>query len=107
MSQEPYQPEGITREQVDTSSGLILLDFGANWCPHCQRIDHDRKAWLSSHPTVKHIGVADGKGLPLGRSFTVKLWPSLILIRDGKEIARVVRPTSEADFAPLSEALSN
>jgi thioredoxin 1 len=35
---------------------------------------------------------ADGAGRRLGRSFLVKLWPTLIFLRDGKEIARLVRP---------------
>jgi thioredoxin 1 len=37
--------------------------------------------------------VEDGPGRPLGRSFKVKLWPTLIFLRDGAEVARVVRPT--------------
>jgi thioredoxin 1 len=40
--------------------------------------------------------VEDGQGRPLGRSFRVKLWPTLIFLRDGKEIARLVRPASAA-----------
>lgn len=49
--------------------------------------------------------IEDGRGRPLGRSFKVKLWSSLILLRDGVEIARVVRPRSATDLAPLAEAL--
>ncbi|MCA1715096.1 MAG: thioredoxin family protein, partial [Gammaproteobacteria bacterium] len=33
-------------------------------------------------------------GRPLGRSFRVKLWPTLVFLRDGVELARVVRPAS-------------
>jgi thioredoxin 1 len=39
----------------------------------------------------------------LGRSFRVKLWPTLIFLRDGAEIARVVRP---ADVASITSALA-
>ena len=42
---------------------------------------------------ARHVKVADGKGKPLGRSFTVKLWPTLVFLKDGKEVARAVRPT--------------
>jgi thioredoxin 1 len=45
---------------------------------------------------VKHVKIGDGKGKPLGRSFTVKLWPTLIVLKDGREVARVVRPTDSA-----------
>lgn len=46
-----------------------------------------------------------GKGRPLGRSFAVKLWPTVILLRDGQEIARAVRPHERDDLAPLIDAL--
>ena len=47
----------------------------------------------------------DGRGSPLGRSFRVKLWPTLVLMRDGVEVARVVRPRGTADIEPLAVAL--
>lgn len=50
-------------------------------------------AALSEHPEVPVVWVEDGKGRPLGRSFRVKLWPTLIFLQDGAEVARVVRPT--------------
>ncbi|MGL4693346.1 MAG: thioredoxin family protein, partial [Stenotrophomonas maltophilia] len=52
-----------------------------------------------------HVKVEDGKGRPLGRSFAVKLWPTVILLRDGQEIARAVRPHEREDLAPLIDAL--
>jgi thioredoxin 1 len=45
--------------------------------------------------------VEDGKGKPLGRSFRVKLWPTLVLIQKGREVGRVVRPNSEADIEAI------
>ncbi|SET28005.1 thioredoxin 1 [Nitrosospira multiformis] len=41
---------------------------------------------------MRHIRIEDGKGRRLGRSFGVKLWPTLIFLKDGKEMARLVRP---------------
>jgi len=41
---------------------------------------------------VRHLKIEDGPGRPLGRSFRVKLWPTLVFLRDGVEVARVVRP---------------
>jgi thioredoxin 1 len=49
-------------------------------------------ALLEEHPGVRHIKVEDGKGKPLGRSFRVKLWPTLVFLRDGQVVARAVRP---------------
>jgi thioredoxin 1 len=41
---------------------------------------------------VRHLKVADASRRRLGRSFGVKLWPTLVLLSDGKEVARLVRP---------------
>jgi thioredoxin 1 len=37
--------------------------------------------------------VEDGKGKPLGRSFQVKLWPTLVFMRDGKVVQQTARPS--------------
>ena len=49
-------------------------------------------ALLNKYPRVLHIKVEDGKGKPLGRSFRVKLWPTLVFLSNGEEKARLVRP---------------
>jgi thioredoxin 1 len=49
-------------------------------------------ALLQKYPQVRHLNVEDGKGRPLGRSFRVKLWPTLVFLRDGKVLAQAVRP---------------
>jgi thioredoxin 1 len=47
---------------------------------------------LNDHPGVQHIKIADASGRRLGRSFRVKLWPTLVFLRGGEEVARLVRP---------------
>ena len=60
-------------------------------------------AVLASHPQWRHIKIEDGPGRRLGRSFGVKLWPTLIFLRHGREQARLVRPT---DAAAIEQALA-
>lgn len=84
-----------SREEVDRTTGPVLLEFGANWCPHCQVIQPTLDALLVKNPGVKHVVVEDGPGKPLGRSFQVKLWPTLVFMSDGQVINRLVRPSSE------------
>ena len=91
LAQEP------ARAEVDALPGLVLLEFGAPWCPHCQRVQASLQTALATRPDVRHIKVEDGSGLPLGRSFRIKLWPTLVLMRDGHEIARAMRPTTVAE----------
>jgi thioredoxin 1 len=41
------------------------------------------------------LKIEDGKGKPLGRSFRVKLWPTLVFLRDGRVVQQVARPSPE------------
>lgn len=101
---EPLYPAGLgpTREEIDATRGLVLLDFGENWCEHCQAAQPHVAAALADRPDITHIKVIDGKGKPLGRSFRVKLWPTLILLKNGVEVGRVVRPTSVDEVKSLA-----
>lgn len=92
-----YDKPEPARDEVEKWPGPAILEFGASWCPHCQAAQPAIAAALDDHPDVKHVKVADGKGKPLGRSFQVKLWPTLVFLKDGKEIARAVRPTTEQE----------
>jgi thioredoxin 1 len=88
----------LTRDQVDALPGATLLEFGTDWCGFCQAARPLIDQLLAEQPTLRHIKVADGKGRRLGRSFGVKLWPSLIMMQDGSEVARVVRPRSVGEL---------
>lgn len=94
-----------TRAALEAGTGWQLLEFGVPWCPHCITAQPALKEW-SRGQDIAHLKIEDGKGRPAGRAFTVKLWPTLILLRDGSEVARVVRPTALADLAALSAALT-
>jgi thioredoxin 1 len=89
-----YQNPGPSREDVDAEPGALLLEFGTEWCGHCQAATPAVREALAEHPLVRHLVVEDGPGRRLGRSFGVKLWPTLILLKDGVEVARLVRPTT-------------
>ena len=103
--QSTYRPEAPERSEVDATSGLLLLEFGANWCGHCQAAQPAIQSVLAKHPDLNHRKIEDGPGRPLGRSFRVKLWPTLILLKDGQEVARVIRPSDAADLALLFDGL--
>ena len=102
--QSTYRPEAPERSEVDVIPGLLLLEFGANWCGHCQAAQPAIQSVLAKHPDLDHRKIEDGPGRRLGRSFRVKLWPTLILLRDGQEIARTVRPATVDDIRTLFQA---
>jgi thioredoxin 1 len=95
------------RAEIDAGSGAVLLEFGSPTCGYCrtaqpliEQMLREQKS--GAQAAVRHLKIADGPGKPLGRSFGVKLWPTLVFLRDGKELARSVRPR---ELAPMLGAL--
>ena len=100
-SSKPYVESATSLDQVLMSQGVLLLEFGTNWCRHCKAAAEGINKALQTQGHLPHIKEEDGPGKKLGRHFKVKLWPTLILLQDGKELGRVVRPTSQDDVLPL------
>lgn len=82
--------------------GPVVLEFGTGWCGFCRGAQPLIEQVLDEYPQVQHVKIEDGPGRPLGRSFKVKLWPTLVFLRDGQIQAQIVRPT---DTQALSDAL--
>lgn len=103
----PYlsEIEAPSRTDVDALRGLTLLEFGTEWCGHCRAAQPAVAEALAQQPQWQHLKVEDGSGRALGRSFRVKLWPTLIVLRDGQELARLVRPTAAADIVAALTAV--
>lgn len=92
-----------TCAEIEALAGPTVLEFGATWCGHCQAAQPLIAQAFAGQPHLRHITIEDGKGRRLGRSFTVKLWPTLIFLKDGVEVTRLVRPT---DAALITDALN-
>ena len=87
-----YSTKHPDRAEVDRLPGATVVEFGTPWCGHCARAQPLIAAALADHAGLRHIKVEDGPGRKLGRSYRVKLWPTLIFLMDGEEVGRVVRP---------------
>jgi thioredoxin 1 len=99
----PYAVDQPARADIDALAGATVLEFGTDWCGFCRAAQPLIEAAFSGHPSLRHLKVEDGPGRALGRSFRVKLWPTLVFLRDGQEVARLVRP---GDRAAIAEALT-
>jgi len=91
------------REEIDALEGATVVEFGAAHCGHCRAAQPLIAEAFARHPGVRHIKIEDGPGRRLGRSFRVKLWPTLVFLCQGREVARLVRP---ADAGVIEQALS-
>jgi thioredoxin 1 len=90
---QPYLTEQPLRVDIDAMPGAMVLDFGTNWCSVCNAAQPLVDAALLGHG-ARHVKVEDGAGRVLGRSFDVKLWPTLVFLLNGKEVGKLVRPQS-------------
>lgn len=88
----------ICRAEVDAWSGPSVVEFGTNWCGHCQAAQPAERTAFAEFADVRHVKVEDGPGRPLGRSYRVKLWPTLIFLKDGTEQSRLVRPVEAEEI---------
>jgi len=109
LAREPMNTSSIpsanepSRIEIDALEEPTIVEFGTSWCGYCRAAAPLIAEVLASHPRIRHIKVEDGPGRLLGRSFRVKLWPTLLFMHRGQEVARLVRP---ADRREMERALA-
>lgn len=83
---------------------VVVLKFGANWCPPCRKIDKELDRLRQTHGgsvIVKTIDIDHDRSL--GQKFGVSSIPRVFLIKDGKRIDDVVGYRSHDDLAAWVE----
>ena len=103
MFQKEYAAQEPGRTELDQLAGATLLEFGSPGCGHCRAAQPLLASAFAAHSGVRHIKIADTSGRSLGRSFKIKLWPTLVFLRDGHEVARLIRPS---DTSTITDALA-
>jgi thioredoxin 1 len=102
----PKDAHEPTREEIDATPGPLVLEFGAEWCEFCEATRPMLASLLKEFPAAQHIRIEDGKGKPLGRSFRVKLWPTIVFLRNGRVLRQAIRPTADELRQGLEELLA-
>ena len=91
--------EAPSLAEVQALPGLTFLEFGTEWCGHCRAAQPLIAQALATQTQTpwQHFKIEDGPGRALGRHYRVKLWPTLVVLRDGQEVGRLVRPAAVQD----------
>lgn len=100
-----YARREPARSEVDAITGAVLLEFGSPACGWCRAAQPLIAEALERHPAVRHVKVEDGSGRPLGRSFSVRLWPTLVVLSNGTETVRLMRPQSVGEIEQALRAV--
>jgi thioredoxin 1 len=101
-----YSDKDMKRAEVEALPGATVLEFGNSWCGHCRRAQPVIEQAFAGHSAVRHLRFADASHKRLGRSFKVKLWPTLVFLKDGQELARAVRPSDADELRSLLERIA-
>jgi len=97
----------MNKTDIEQLNDPTVIEFGANWCTYCQAAQAIITKALLNYPNVKHIKIEDGKGQRLGRLYAVKLWPTLVFLKNGVELSRLVRPNNEQAISDALHHISN
>lgn len=100
----PYQTQQPERADIDAMDAPVALEFGTDWCGYCRAATPVIREAVLQAPGIMHIKVEDGPGRKLGRSFRVKLWPTVVVLVRGQEVARVVRPADANEVRAALDA---
>ncbi len=94
-----YDNPGPSRAELDDRPGAVVVEFGTDWCGYCRAARRPIDEAFADYPGIARIAIEDGKGFPTGRAYGVKLWPTLVFLANGHEVARVVRPIDAEDVS--------
>lgn len=80
--------------QSAKSGKPVLALASADWCPPCRKLeagplrDHEVETWITqnTHPAFLDFTAANA---PMGEKFHIVSLPTMLLLRDGKEVARL------------------
>ncbi|MBK7403137.1 MAG: thioredoxin [Phycisphaerales bacterium] len=89
-----------------TSGGVALVDFWAPWCPPCRMLGPTIDAIADEYAgraTIAKINVDESP--TVAGSFGVQSIPTMVLMKNGKEVGRFVGVRSKGDIAAALDKL--
>lgn len=88
------------KEEIQANN-LVLVDFFATWCPPCKAISKVVEEFAKENANIKVLKVNVDDEQELAIEFNVMSVPTLIVIKDGKEINRSIGFTTKESIENL------
>lgn len=88
-------------EFVKSHQGVVLVEFYATWCFHCQMFREtfaEIAAKLANEPAIKLAKVEATKSPILAQTFEIQGFPTLHVLKDGKDLGQYEGERSASDI---------
>jgi thioredoxin 1 len=95
------QPVTLTAKNFDstTAKGVVLLDFWAEWCGPCKVLAPTIDKIAREYKGRVVVGKIDIEAQPgLKKRFKVNAYPTLKILKDGKEVGQIVGVAPKPDI---------
>jgi rhodanese-related sulfurtransferase len=90
-------------EQFNTAikaPGTVLVDFGAEWCPPCKKMEPVLKSLQATNPgKFTLVKIDGGKDEDILKQYAVTALPVFIIFKDGKQVWRKDGTATEKEIA--------
>jgi len=103
------QPFDQAVARATAEGRLLLVDFMADWCPPCRKMDEQTwpdaalAAWIGEHALALQVDADEEPAL--AARFGVRSLPTVLVLRDGVEVARRIGFQSAADLVAFCDSL--
>ena len=95
LTQENYQKEVIESDKP------VLIDFFATWCGPCKMVSPVVDQIANERPDIKVCKLDVDKNLNLARTFQVMSVPTLVAMKNGKMINKIIGAMPKAQILKM------
>ncbi len=90
--------------KTEISSGIVLVDFYAEWCGPCKMLEPILEEIVKDLPDLKVIKVDVDNYQSIAGEYGVMSMPTMLLFKDGQKVDQKIGLTSKEDLKSWIES---